>query len=82
MTKPVLLTALGVAMIVGTAGADAATLTFMCGGDKATFEKASNAKLEPQYIADTLAFMFETRYPLIPTAYAGSIPALRTSSSM
>jgi homogentisate 1,2-dioxygenase len=24
-----------------------------------------------------MSFMFETRYPLIPTAYAGSIPALQ-----
>ncbi len=32
---------------------------------------------QPERLSDTLSFMFETRYPLIPTAYAGSIPALQ-----
>jgi len=40
------------------------------GPDAATFEKASKSKLAPQYIDDTLAFMFETRYVLRPTALA------------
>jgi homogentisate 1,2-dioxygenase len=40
------------------------------GPDAATFAKASKAKLEPQYIDETLAFMFETRYVLRPTALA------------
>jgi homogentisate 1,2-dioxygenase len=40
------------------------------GPDVATFEQASAAKLEPRYIADTLAFMFESRFVLRPTARA------------
>jgi homogentisate 1,2-dioxygenase len=40
------------------------------GPDAATFERASKGKLEPQQIKDTLAFMFETRYVLRPTALA------------
>jgi homogentisate 1,2-dioxygenase len=37
------------------------------GPDAATFERASSAKLEPQKIDATLAFMFETRLVLEPT---------------
>lgn len=40
------------------------------GPDSEAFEKASNMDLKPQRISDTLAFMFETRYPFSPTAYA------------
>ncbi|HEY3928304.1 MAG TPA: homogentisate 1,2-dioxygenase [Candidatus Koribacter sp.] len=40
------------------------------GPDAATFEKASNAELKPVYLADTLAFMFETRFVCRPTKYA------------
>ncbi|MGH8264882.1 MAG: homogentisate 1,2-dioxygenase domain-containing protein, partial [Steroidobacteraceae bacterium] len=40
------------------------------GPDRATFERASTAKLEPHRITDTLAFMFESRWPIIPTAQA------------
>jgi homogentisate 1,2-dioxygenase len=40
------------------------------GPDAETFEKASQAELKPQYLSDTLAFMFESRYPFAPTAYA------------
>lgn len=40
------------------------------GPDAETFEKASSAKLAPHKIADTLAFMFESRYPLRATAFA------------
>jgi len=41
------------------------------GPDAATFEKASNADLsKPDYIADTMAFMFETRLPIRPTGFA------------
>ena len=40
------------------------------GPDAATFEKASKGKLVPERIADSLAFMFETRYVLRPTALA------------
>jgi len=47
------------------------------GPDEEAFEGASNADLAPQKLEGTLAFMFETRYPLIPTAYASSLPALQ-----
>lgn len=40
------------------------------GPDAATFEKASSADLRPQYISDTLAFMFETRFVCKPTRFA------------
>jgi homogentisate 1,2-dioxygenase len=40
------------------------------GPDAATFEKASGAALAPHYLADTLAFMFETRYVVRPTKFA------------
>jgi homogentisate 1,2-dioxygenase len=40
------------------------------GPDAETFERASTAALKPQYLADTLAFMFETRLVLRPTRYA------------
>src|SRR5690554_4955606 len=41
------------------------------GPDAATFDKASNADLsKPDVIADTMAFMFETRAVLRPTAQA------------
>jgi homogentisate 1,2-dioxygenase len=46
------------------------------GPDRASHEKASGAKLEPQYLADTLAFMFESRYVFEPTARALSMPEL------
>ncbi|MEX0826392.1 MAG: homogentisate 1,2-dioxygenase [Acidimicrobiia bacterium] len=47
------------------------------GPDNEAFEGATNATLEPQKLEGTLAFMFETRYPLIPTAYASTLPALQ-----
>ncbi|TWI14317.1 homogentisate 1,2-dioxygenase [Aerolutibacter ruishenii] len=41
------------------------------GPDAATFEKASSADLsQPDYISDTMAFMFETRAVIRPTAQA------------
>jgi homogentisate 1,2-dioxygenase len=40
------------------------------GPDLATFERASSEALKPHKIADTLAFMFETRWPINPTARA------------
>jgi homogentisate 1,2-dioxygenase len=46
------------------------------GPDSASYDKAIAAKLEPQYLADTLAFMFESRYAFEPTAYALSSPTL------
>jgi homogentisate 1,2-dioxygenase len=50
---------------------------FPHGPDHDAWLKATSGQLEPQRLSDTLSFMFETRYPLIPTAYAGSIPALQ-----
>ncbi len=47
------------------------------GPDRATFERASNAELQPQKIADTLAFMFETRLVIRPTEFALDTPALQ-----
>jgi homogentisate 1,2-dioxygenase len=40
------------------------------GPDAATFERASSAELKPVYLADTLAFMFETRFVCRPTKFA------------
>jgi homogentisate 1,2-dioxygenase len=40
------------------------------GPDAATFASASSAPLRPQKLDDTLAFMFESRYPLQPTRFA------------
>ncbi len=40
------------------------------GPDAATYEKASTMELKPQYLGDTLAFMFETRFICRPTKYA------------
>jgi homogentisate 1,2-dioxygenase len=47
------------------------------GPDAETYEKASTADLEPQKVDDTLAFMFETRWTIIPTAHALAAPNLQ-----
>ncbi|MCS6883998.1 MAG: homogentisate 1,2-dioxygenase [Acidobacteriota bacterium] len=47
------------------------------GPDEQTFEKASNADLNPVYLGNTMAFMFETRYVLCPTRYAIEAPQLQ-----
>jgi homogentisate 1,2-dioxygenase len=47
------------------------------GPDAATFERASNAELVPQKLADTLAFMFESRYVIQPTERALAAPQLQ-----
>ena len=44
------------------------------GPDAATFDKASNAALDPQKIEDALAFMFESRYVIRPTRFALETP--------
>ena len=44
------------------------------GPDAATFEQASSAELQPRYLGDTLAFMFETRSVLRPTKFAMDAP--------
>ncbi len=43
------------------------------GPDAEAFEKASNKTLQPEKLSGTMAFMFETRFPLSPTAYASSL---------
>ncbi len=40
------------------------------GPDAATYAAAATAELEPVRLADTLAFMFETRLPIAPTRFA------------
>jgi homogentisate 1,2-dioxygenase len=40
------------------------------GPDSGTFAKASEQKLEPQYLDNTMAFMFESRYPFAVTRFA------------
>jgi homogentisate 1,2-dioxygenase len=47
------------------------------GPDAETFERASNAQLEPHKVKDTMAFMFETRYTLRPTRHAIEAPELQ-----
>jgi len=48
------------------------------GPDDATFEKASRADTsQPQYLDGTMAFMFETRTVLCPTAAALALPQLQ-----
>ena len=47
------------------------------GPDMTTFEKASAAELTPHFLGATLAFMFETRYPIRPTKYAMESPYLQ-----
>jgi homogentisate 1,2-dioxygenase len=46
------------------------------GPDRASYEKAIAAELKPQYHADTLAIMFESRYLFEPTAFALGVPTL------
>jgi homogentisate 1,2-dioxygenase len=48
------------------------------GPDRATFEKASRADTQqPEYIGETMAFMFETRSVICPTAHALGLPQLQ-----
>jgi homogentisate 1,2-dioxygenase len=47
------------------------------GPDGEAFERASNAVLEPVKLANTLAFMFESRYRQRITRYAASSPSLQ-----
>ena len=47
------------------------------GPDAQTFDAASSATLEPKYLGDTLAFMFETRHIIRPTRFALETPALQ-----
>ena len=47
------------------------------GPDAQAFETGRNAELAPQQIMDSLAFMFESRYPFAVTRYALDTPALQ-----
>jgi homogentisate 1,2-dioxygenase len=47
------------------------------GPDKDAFEKASTVDLKPQKLTNTMAFMFETRFPQQLTAFAASLPSLQ-----
>ncbi len=47
------------------------------GPDQASFERASAAELKPHKLENTLAFMFESRWVLRPTAFAASTPAMQ-----
>jgi homogentisate 1,2-dioxygenase len=44
------------------------------GPDAETFARASRVELVPQKVADTLAFMFESRWMIIPTRQAMEAP--------
>ncbi len=47
------------------------------GPDQASYEKAVAADLQPHRIADTMAFMFETRHVVRPTAWAMAAPTMQ-----
>jgi len=47
------------------------------GPDRDAFEAASTKHLEPEKLDDTMAFMFESRYLIQPTAYAMQTSALQ-----
>jgi homogentisate 1,2-dioxygenase len=44
------------------------------GADAETYDRASSAELVPQKVDDTLAFMFETRWTVVPTRQALEAP--------
>jgi homogentisate 1,2-dioxygenase len=47
------------------------------GPDAQVFARASQARLEPEKLGDTLAFMFETRFPQHLTPYAAALATLQ-----
>ncbi|MBB1253497.1 homogentisate 1,2-dioxygenase [Streptomyces alkaliterrae] len=47
------------------------------GPDRETFDRASAAELVPQKVEDGLAFMFETRWPVVCTEQAGAADHLQ-----
>lgn len=49
------------------------------GPDNAAFEGASTAMLEPKRMDPFLAFMFESRYAWIPTAWGSGLPELQAN---
>jgi homogentisate 1,2-dioxygenase len=48
------------------------------GPDHEAFEKASTVELKPAKLANTMAFMFETRYPQHLTRYAAELETLQS----
>ncbi|MBT8077140.1 MAG: homogentisate 1,2-dioxygenase [Gammaproteobacteria bacterium] len=48
------------------------------GPDADAFDSASSATLEPHKLQDTMAFMFESRYLIQPTAFAMNAPELQS----
>ncbi|MFC4594571.1 homogentisate 1,2-dioxygenase [Sphingobium tyrosinilyticum] len=48
------------------------------GPDKASYEKAIAADLKPLKIEETMAFMFESRFVICPTAYALGLPECKS----
>ena len=51
------------------------------GPDAATFEAASQAQLQPRYLDDTLAFMFESSRVIEPTPFALTTEARQANYS-
>ena len=49
------------------------------GPDSEAFAKASTAHLQPEKLANTMAFMFETRFILEPTEFASELKRIDTS---
>lgn len=47
------------------------------GPDSEAYEKATKSNLEPQRLTDTLAFMFETRFPQHLTKFAATLDTLQ-----
>ena len=47
------------------------------GPDKTAFDKASHGELKPHKLTNTMAFMFETRFPQQLTQYAASLPGIQ-----
>jgi homogentisate 1,2-dioxygenase len=47
------------------------------GPDTEAFEKASTVELKPHKLENTLAFMFETRFPQRVTRFAAESPELQ-----
>jgi homogentisate 1,2-dioxygenase len=47
------------------------------GPDKSAFDKASQGELKPAKLTDTLAFMFETRFPQQLTGFAATLSTLQ-----
>ena len=47
------------------------------GPDDGAYEKATNAELKPEFLGATMAFMFETRYPIKLTDWAAQSPQIQ-----